>query len=146
MWSSPMGWRTISLREIPTDAASEAALGGIGLCWLAGEAVEHAASRQHATSAARIIPALEVPSPSLSLCGGRGTNCFQLVPGAVAWRLVLAPPEEARGVAEAIALEVIELDLTDELRRDVDPLRLTALRPATKPARRAAKTEALAAL
>src|SRR5437879_6237926 len=137
MWSSPMGWRTISLREMPLDAASEAALGGIGLCWLAGEAAEHAASRQHATSAARIIPALEVPSPSLSLCGGRGTNCFQLVPGAVAWWFVVAPPEEARGVAEAIALEIVELDLANELWRDVDPLGLAALRPATQTAGRA---------
>src|SRR5689334_12258678 len=44
-----------------------------------------------------------------------GDGCLELVEGAVARRLVVAPALEGGGVAEARALQVVECDLADEL-------------------------------
>src|SRR5512133_2846593 len=46
----------------------------------------------------------------------RAAGRAELAPGAVLWILVVAEPDEARPMAEAVALHLVEPDFRDELR------------------------------
>src|SRR5262245_55334761 len=69
----------------------------------------------------------------------------ELIVAAVFRRLVAAPAHERRPVAEAAALQVVELHLADELGLERRPRRVLVARPPARSARRAALTEARAA-
>src|ERR1035438_9454454 len=70
----------------------------------------------------------------------------QLVVPAFGRALVGAPAQEAGGVAEAVALQMVECNLADQLGAHGHPVRLAPPRPSRRPPRRPPRTEGGAAL
>src|SRR6202034_2548844 len=56
----------------------------------------------------------------------------QLVVAALAWRLVLAPAQDLRAVADAPVADVVIADLDDELGAQLDPLEVAVCAPAAR--------------